>query len=371
MRWPVLAAEYPNSILREELPLTILALLESRGLTQEETLAELLGESLARTNRVLLQLHENRFVEYGKGFVKVSENGRWLLDRLGLSETLVDDFLRFAGAEHLNIATDFLPLVQRYRELAFFHYLNSVCTVRVWLDTAAAAVGKPESTERMELAVAFLLRDLKSWVRHTDPSAEFVKAISSRLYVLLRPESVLDAGLDVHDQRNSLAQADVLLRIGRHAIAIEAKDYRRFAFTESNSDYLLLSRLLNRFQQHHPIDAWFSEWKQERNRIVHKGVESRDEWRHALERLNADAISEWKAGTSGYWESFPEQPKIADLKILGLLDGDVSVSDLAELMGCSHEYAKKTVWVLLQQCQRVLTRRTELLEPSPELKPKV
>ena len=119
---------YSRSIFREETPLMILAWLERSGDAKEEDLATSLGKELDHIKRCLVDLHENGFVAYREETIRITEAGKEVLDRLGLSEKVIESVLSTLQVpDHYRGAME--HLLNQYRDSAYEYYLDTQSSV--------------------------------------------------------------------------------------------------------------------------------------------------------------------------------------------------------------------------------------------------
>lgn len=156
MSWRLILSEYPDPLLKDQLALIVLVLLERGGLVKESELqAELAVEPRIIVEK-LLALHHNKCIEYSRDHVKITERGRELVDRFALTNDIVDDLLNRLPASSRG-SSRFKNLLLEYRRRHFDQYLESVTAVRAWSRasrmTSLLASERPESAEIGSLAI--------------------------------------------------------------------------------------------------------------------------------------------------------------------------------------------------------------------------
>ena len=129
--WRVLLSEYPESLLSDELALTILSLLEQRGMLREDELADLMNVGRGEITAKLLALQKNRMVEYAKMYLKPTDRAKILLDRFDLGDEITSDLIVQLNVDE-TAESKFREVFASYRRHAFSHYLNSMAAIRSW-----------------------------------------------------------------------------------------------------------------------------------------------------------------------------------------------------------------------------------------------
>jgi hypothetical protein len=139
--------------------------LERSGAQTEEELAKQTTSDRATLSKALLMLHRDRCVEYTADFVRVTERGRYFIDRLSLQDEIVTDLLRDVSLQRHESET-IREVLLAYRSRSFASYLNSVAAVRTWQATCCSARFLPtDETDSAKTsgALAILFRDLQKW----------------------------------------------------------------------------------------------------------------------------------------------------------------------------------------------------------------
>ncbi len=164
MSWRLLLTEHPDAILRDEITLLLLALLERGGmLTESELQNELKIERPALVKK-LLSLHRDKCIEYSRHHIRVSDRGKQIVDRFSLNEEIINDLL-----SELPLTPDereaFKEAVREYRNHDFDRYLGSVTALTSWSHTwklsSLKRDAEPDGARVGSLAI--LLDDLQDW----------------------------------------------------------------------------------------------------------------------------------------------------------------------------------------------------------------
>jgi len=95
MSWSLDLSTYPRSILKNELPLLILSLIERSGLTTEEEIGRKVNIKSKKLKRILIDLQLNNLLEYGKHYFSATEKAKYLIDRFELGGSILEDVLEF------------------------------------------------------------------------------------------------------------------------------------------------------------------------------------------------------------------------------------------------------------------------------------
>lgn len=184
MTWRLVLSDYPSAILRDELGVLILAVLESGGALSEDELKGSLPSAAAKVSEKLVALHADRLVEYSRNRLRVSDRGRVVLDRFSLDQDVVTTHLRCfdlaAPLKHrLSLA------ISNYRTHSFDRYLNSVSAARSWFMFCFVDGdhGKlpPEAAGSGSLAI--WLSDLSAWANE-DPATDDTASLLEKSFKL-------------------------------------------------------------------------------------------------------------------------------------------------------------------------------------------
>ena len=266
-----LLPQYPEAVLRSQLALIVLSLLERSGLSTDEDLQQELGIESHRVLSELLKLYQDRFTDYKNQSIQVSERGKLLLDALGLSEPIVDDIL-----DSLALSTEersvYRPLILSYRNESFHQYLNSVASIRMW-DRLVRLTPKTEQDKDFEgwvggAKLMLLLRDVRNWYVHSELStkwhlqlpkaAEFQHVNLFLLHGHQSESSELTARRSSKNRQTSYAVS--LLRLMNQPLSFTATANEPSSKSKQSqyTVYLCLF-LFDEFQAKHRADSWHDD----------------------------------------------------------------------------------------------------------------
>jgi hypothetical protein len=177
MNWNLILNKYPRSILGDEKSLLLLALLERNGLATEDELSNNTNFEKYLLKKALIDLQLNQLIQYGSNYVRLTEKGKNIIERFGLLEPIVSDFVDSLGFEGKE-KKDFEQVLFQYRNTSFEFYQNSLCTIRVWKDLVEELPSEEGSSQFLEEIIGgmrtLLLRDLRNWWAHShQPSSVF------------------------------------------------------------------------------------------------------------------------------------------------------------------------------------------------------
>ena len=128
--------DYPNSLFDDERNLLLLAWIEKSGATSEIEVQEGTGWSKHLCNRLLMNLYQNKLVDYERNYIKISNKGKFTLERLNLSETLISDLIDSLKLSK-SIGDELDIYLKTYRKTYYGQYLDTLKALQVW-DTYAS-----------------------------------------------------------------------------------------------------------------------------------------------------------------------------------------------------------------------------------------
>ncbi|MBE9562849.1 MAG: hypothetical protein IMF12_08320 [Proteobacteria bacterium] len=165
MSWPLILSQYEKTILEDNSASLILAWLERVGLSTEEEISKDLGIEKSKLLPIILDLYQDRFVEYTENHVKVSESGKKLIDTLGISEEILKDLIKSLKLSD-KYELEFYPICKLYREEAFSDYLNTISSIRTW-GRLANSLGRKKTKKELENInigeISIFLLSLRKW----------------------------------------------------------------------------------------------------------------------------------------------------------------------------------------------------------------
>lgn len=164
MSWRMLLSKYPDAILKDEIALLLLSLLERGGLLTEDELQSQLNIGRRQLTQKLFSLHKDSLVEYSSHHIRVSERGKQVIDRFGLNDDIIDDLLSTLPLAVDN-ALSLKKAVKEYRDHAFNRYLSSLISIQCWHSVCGIDSFKEGGDEDDEIVglLAILLDDLRNW----------------------------------------------------------------------------------------------------------------------------------------------------------------------------------------------------------------
>lgn len=209
MNWPLLLSRYPKAILTDETALTILVVIEREGLLTEEDITAKSGIDRNNVSQQIYRLQLDGLVEHGGAHVRLTDRGRFLIDRFDLTETILDDAL--SSLEPDAVRRRALSRVMRlYRKESPVLFQNSLCTMRVWGTMLKSLLSTTEAhiteDEVHGCSKSFLLRDLRNWCLHQPRETSFLADIEENLRNLLASHLVkADDCLDTRNVRHNFS----------------------------------------------------------------------------------------------------------------------------------------------------------------------
>jgi hypothetical protein len=251
--WGLLAAKYPRSILGDEQPLLVLALLERKGLATEDELQLSSQLSLPTLRKILIDLHLDGLVEYGNQSLRITEKGKLFVDRFHLVADIVRDVVD-SMAPHSRLRNDYEQALTAYRQHSFRFYQNSLCSMRVWKHLAdAIPASKISGTEDARASTGMetlLLRDLRNWLRHEPVAATQLSEVSAEFRTMLFVTDV-DEALD--DYTNDPRKWEIVVQL---------KNFEKSTLPVSKAPrpYQFLLMNFHNVQAHSEPDLWFDAY---------------------------------------------------------------------------------------------------------------
>ncbi len=128
--------DYPNSLFDDERNLLLLAWIEKSGATSDLEVQEGTGWSKHLCNSLLMNLYQNKLIDYERNYIKISNKGKFTLERLNLSETLISDLIDSLKLSK-KIGDELDIYLKTYRKTYYEQYLDTLKALQVW-DTYAA-----------------------------------------------------------------------------------------------------------------------------------------------------------------------------------------------------------------------------------------
>ena len=188
MNWNLILSKYPRSIFDDDKALLLLALLERHGLATEDELSNSTNFEKYLLKKILIDLQLNQLIQYGSNYVRLTEKGKNIIDRFGLLETIVSDFVDSLGYEGKE-KKDFEQVLLLYRNSSFEFYQNSLCTIRTWKSLAEEIPSKKSSSQSFEELIggmrSLLLRDLRNWWAHSHQPTSIFQDINKDIQFLI------------------------------------------------------------------------------------------------------------------------------------------------------------------------------------------
>jgi hypothetical protein len=332
-------SEYPKALLRDDVALLVLTVLESLGLSNESSLAAASGLDESAVNRSLLHLYQDKMVEYGRNHVRVAERGKWLIDTFDLSSTLLESFDQGLHLTDPEAEVSFRGVLEDYRNAAYPQYLNTVSTCRVWwrLMKPPSQNAEPAFEEaKRRIALAFLVRDMRNWCLHEGLAIERLK--SAKHLLDLFSKSDLKFGRASEGVKNAWKLASSL-------------DEKNFQFGLEN-DFVFFFIRFSRFQEKSALNIWFDDWNALEPKLESVAERTR---RGALE--STFALLEHKAADEPSWEAWFHGGRSAPTDLFLLLSSNYHFDEIVLRTG----QGPGTVRGLLEA---IKTRCTELLKEN-------
>lgn len=368
MNWTQIIAEFPRSILQNESALETLAVLERNGLSTEDELIAQIGKKAEDIRKTLLDLKMNRCIEYGQSYIKLTSRGKYLLDRFGLEDPIIDDLIK-----ELNIVgkerDDFKILIGSYRDEAFSYYLNSLSSLRAW-DFCARTLPseniKKDIFENQIGMLVLLFRDLTNWFIHSKSSDETLGKINKNLKEILLnnltdqtltdtprfedtkiflSKLLLDnldneAYISKKNRGKNIGAEKVILLLNFHAFQAESKpDYWFDDFSDKRLIWIKQSKSKSKVD----VFEFLNQLKKEA--LINQGVQSSEN--HALEKHAITYQQNWKINDY----SNPPSDELLDLIITSK-----NLDDLAKRSGYEKSFLRAILSEVADKCNKLLDK---------------
>ncbi len=258
-------------MLEKESPLLVLSFLERKGLTTDEEMARELGLELSELIRTLLDLHQDRLVDYGRNHVRVSDRGRLFLNRCELEDAVVDDLIQEVSIRDSQRST-FHDILLAYRKDAYSQYLNSLCStnlLRKFLrEDPKIEPNKLREFDMLALSV-FVLRDIRNWYSHGQlPSSFLEKMDRPTVRAITSPWS--DSKHEHSDR--IFEEASFFLSSAHEIVDVQYPSGR----DSDRSKFLKAFRLLDDIQKAWRKDEWYDFWCDISKTLGHDNKDNRE-----------------------------------------------------------------------------------------------
>lgn len=361
MTWPLVLSSYPRPILRNNLPLMVLAIVEKGGLVTEASLAKQAAIGENELQGVLFDLRLDNLLEYGSHHVRLTERGKGVISRFELDIDVASsilDVLQMEG-EHRE---SFARSIQAYRDSAYKLYLNSLCSAWTWHDLAHNTFQKRASSFSREIVAGMrtlVARDLDHWwkrVRMQNETPLFSARVREGCAFVsdtLRIWEASDDELGVF-ARLSRALEEPWRELPRISISDDAPQ-------ESPVPVVFLSFV--KFRSASEPDLWFDRWHQlrislpqrrRRQRLLSYTRELQNFLSTYTKTPDVRSPESWFAPTN--YSSILEGS--SDEFLAQLLTAD-SLSELAEVANLPRDPLRDLLRSLLEKCQRLLDTEDE------------
>ena len=358
MNWALLLAEYPRSLMRDELPILILALLERKGLTTETELMQHVRIEPHRLSAILFDLHRNQFIEFGRNSVRVSNRGKSLIERFDAHSNVIDDFLDGLPLQSKE-RTAYRLVVRNYRDTAFTQYLNSLCSINTWEYIADQT--EPERSEKHTAStnvgkLTLLIRDLRNWFMHTRPPVNQFDNLSD----LVR-RAITSEELTLTNDSSPASRAVLWL----HTLGQSRTELRSNSSTVEPASLVESLRLLDEFQKSWEKNEWFDSWCDASQKLAEKPQTGK----HFLVFLSHSLPKGRKGvelqrqlgpgvlGSSYWWIDQPAEKFSHDF--LGKLMLASTLDDLSASSGMDKLSLQTTLTQIQEQCSQLLSSVNE------------
>ncbi|HWB05447.1 MAG TPA: hypothetical protein VG796_20685 [Verrucomicrobiales bacterium] len=256
MDWRLLLTKHRKSILEDEIPLLVLTFISKAGVITEADLKKSLNQFGSRLEPVLLKLHLNDLVSYGRNSVRATFRGHQILARLGINDQIIASILRDCAVPPSEIKR-YSILLSAYGKYAHQQYQSSLCSIRQWhhFSSSLPIEANAKSIEATKQAGYFVLfRDLIHWLyssgAYTSTSDEALKAAASECRDLLTKMS------SQRLRRMSDTSNYWFLRAFYHPNPSPDVQW----MPEQCVSVLPYIQCFHRFQSVHTPDDWFESW---------------------------------------------------------------------------------------------------------------
>lgn len=374
MSWSLLLAKHPRSILTNENALLVLALLERSGLTTEEDLSTRVNLELPILKKTLLDLQMNGLVEYGSQHVRLTERGKYLIDRFKLQSAILDDvldMLTLQGKER----EDYKFLLNVYRDSAFRFYQNSLCSIRVWSDLAKRVPSKEDpkkvTAETLAYMQTLLLRDLRNWWQQAHPPKGTLDKVDDEL------RSILTANYLLEDPPVGEPRIDIYF-FPRKLKALREKESgeERGQPSSHEAHKMRLFLMFNDFQATSEPDKWFDNWCEAEPTFPNeKRFKNPDNYITKVIRLLKTWVgAEHPEGEKGLPALLSERWSINRAKndrageLIDMLLFCSNLDEISNMTGLSKDSVRTLLTEISDKCRTLLEQDRD--ENSPEVKDK-
>lgn len=334
MSLSLILSEYSRSLLTDELPLVVLAVLERGGLIMTDEIDKQVNVDREKLNSVLIDLHRNRCIVFGRHHVRVSERGKALVDSFNLQGAIVDDLVGCLPVSKID-RPSYHRLLLRYRDDAFVTYLNSVGTIRTWrsLVSLVSKVDRPteDSSERAELrqreaylSLAFLLADLRNWASHSALEQDVTSEISGVEKAAVEGASQIKFGTKWKSRFDAIFSS-----------ILYTSEEDQSHFFKRGGSLASSAHVLNTFRHRHSSDVWFDGWHDAMRQLPEPKKET--DFLKQLRMFYTEACEgESGAGEPYTWRTAGTQAEHITDFLTRLLLAD-SLTDLGASTGMSQE----------------------------------
>ena len=361
MSWSIILANYPKSILDNDKPVSILALIERQGLTTEDELSKSINVTRHEFKKALFDLHVNQLVEYNSNFVKLTVRGKTLIDRLELDDLILNDVLENISikGERRKSCETFLRL---YRNEAFHSYQNSLCSIRVWKKLVQDLPSKEtekELNDAFKAGVQVLLyRDISSWIEKTKDYRYLIdwKDIEGYKADKFVPGN-LKAFISSEESNVGQFASDYLDAI------FSQKDKRKIFKKKKTRENLFKSLfvIFSTYQASCERDIWFDNLVEAANslpstkRFRSEKTYIKKLWK-ALNDLTENGLGENKIPNSWFDSSHDVATSLIEKEtFIGLILKANSINELSKISGMAVDLLEKLLQEINQKCCLLLS----------------
>ena len=349
--------------MSDEKGLLILSVIERNGLSTENEISNYFDFENYILKRELINLQLDRLIEYGGSFIRLTSKGKMIIDRLGLQEFILVDFLDDLGYKEKE-KSDMYPIVIQYRENAFANYQNMLCKVRVcklFVENLTKENNTPNYSKKiMGVMRSFFINELENW---SDSSNEVIHKLRKTNYASFKISSI-----ENNTDKNSIDYyTKIYLKI------FELKD-----FNQSRNEYIKFDKnpesiisALNYFQNSLSLFEWFDKLSHLLPNLL---VKDKNANANALLNSLNILLEDTKNNYFEYKIDPIECKKIIKIHTRkSILDSDVvdllfSVSDISEfsrITGITEKDLEDEIREIFRRCGELLML-SENTTPSPD-----
>lgn len=376
MNWSLLLTKHPRSILQDDNAVIVLALLERSGLTTEEHLSTEVPLEKPSLKKTLLDLQLNGLVEYGSHHVRLTERGKFLIDRFKLQGLIVDDVLDALTLEGRE-REDYKSLLNVYRDSAFRFYQNSLCSIRIWRDLARRVPARDDPKEDAAETQAFmqtlLLRDLTNWWQHAHPPKGTLDKVNDELRSIL----TTNYSPGESEARDQEIIFDRFTLLPFRSSTLKA---RSTASPEEPRSTTLRLKLLfisfNYFQAASEPDKWFDNWCEAEPKLPKQSLAKNPE-KYITELIEvlqtglgtdpSEEVKSLPALLGDRW-SFNRLKNDRTDELIDMLLLSSSLDELSNLTGLSQDSIRTLVTEISSKCSSLLQHDQD--KRTPDVKDK-